>query len=296
MARVLVSGIVKRFGAIRAVSGASLAFDAGEIHAVVGENGAGKSTLLRVTAGILEPEAGEVVVDGERLRPHSAAEAIRRGIGMVEQHFALVGVMTALENVVLGVEPTRGFGRLDLVSARRKIEGVARDLGMTLAFDVPVETLGIGDRQRLEIARALYRDARVLILDEPTSVLTPGEVGALYAVLRRLATTGRAVVVVTHKLDEVRAYADRVMRRGEVVSTRALASEAGQRDEDVRVIADQIMGGRAPEPAPKHRRAAGEPVLEARGLTMGRALQGVDLEVRAGEIVGIAGVEGNGQR
>jgi simple sugar transport system ATP-binding protein len=293
-----VHAVDKRFGAVRAVFGASVAFERGKIHAVVGENGAGKSTLLKIAAGLLVPDAGETRIDGAPLTPHTPAEAIRRGVGMVQQHFALVDVFTALENVVLGAEPVGALGRLDLAAARAIASTFARELGAELPLDAHVESLGVGERQRLEIARALYRDARVLILDEPTAVLTPGEASALYATLRRLAEAGRAIVVVTHKLDEVRDHADvvTVMRKGEVIETRPMAKS----DADVRALADAIMGANAAAPvareAHEKRRNAGDPVIALTNVTLGRALRGLSLAVAAGEIVGIAGVEGNGQR
>jgi simple sugar transport system ATP-binding protein len=296
-------GVGKWFGALHAVKGVSLEANAGRVLAVCGENGAGKSTLLKIAAGVLRPDEGRVLVDGTELAPHTAREAIRRGVGMVQQHFALVGTLTALENVVLGVEPTRGAGVLDLRSARKKMEDVLRELGADLPLDAPVEELGVGDRQRLEIARALYRDAKVVILDEPTAVLTPGEAKSLYATLRRLADARRAIVVVTHKLDEVREHADEVLvlRRGERVLARSLGERdahraAGGRAEAMDEIARAIMGGDPPRPRERAQRARGEVALVLDGVTHGRALRGVSFEVHAGEIVGIAGVEGNGQR
>jgi simple sugar transport system ATP-binding protein len=293
-----LDGVDKRFGAIHAVRGARLAFERGRIHAVVGENGAGKSTLLRIAAGLLVPVAGEARVDGRRLDPHTPAEAIRRGVAMVQQHFALVEAFSALENIVLGVEPARApFGRLDLGVARGRVAAIARELGAEIPLDARVRSLGVGDRQRLEIARALYREAKVVILDEPTAVLTPGEAEALYATLRRLASAGRAVVVVTHKLEEVKDHADvaTVMRRGVVLETREVART---RDE-VRRLADAIMGAEPAAPVARiatEKRPIGDVVLAVKGLRVGRELRGVSLDVRAGEIVGIAGVEGNGQR
>jgi simple sugar transport system ATP-binding protein len=294
-ARLEVRGVDKRFGATHAVRGASLAFEAGRIHAVVGENGAGKSTLLRIAAGLLVPDGGGTWIDGRPLAPQTPAEAIRRGVGMVQQHFALVEAFTALENIVLGVEPRRGpFGALDLDVAARKIEAIARELDVAIPLDARVASLGVGDRQRLEIARTLYRDAQVVILDEPTTVLTAGEADALYATLRRLAEAGRAVVVVTHKLDEVRDHADvaTVMRRGAIVETRSVERTAA----GARALADAVMGGEAAPAVERSERRHGEVVLRIERLIVGRALRGVDLEVRAGEVVGVAGVEGNGQR
>jgi simple sugar transport system ATP-binding protein len=293
---LVVREVDRRCGAIQALRGASLEILPGRVHAVVGENGAGKTSLLKIAAGLIVPDAGDVHIDGARLAPHTAAEAIRRGVGMVQQHFALVDVFTALENVVLGVEPTRALGRLDLRAARAKVEQVARELGTTLPLDARVESLGVGDRQRLEIARTLYRDARFLILDEPTAVLTPAECDALYVTLRRLADAGRAVVVVTHKLDEVRDHADivTVLRKGEVIETRAITRGGGEAE--MKALAQAIMGSGVPSPVTREAGTRGDPVITVSGVSLGRALRGVSLSVRAGEIVGVAGVEGNGQR
>ena len=305
MTTLAAHDVDKRFGEVHAVDRASLSIEPGRIHAVVGENGAGKSTLLKIMAGIALPDAGSVTVDGARLAPHSPAEAIRRGVGMVQQHFALVDVFTALENVVLGAEPVGPLGRLDLAAARARVAAVSRELGAELPLDVPVSSLGVGDRQRLEITRALVRDARVLILDEPTAVLTPGEAEALYATLRRLADAGRAIVVVTHKLDEVRDHADvvTVMRKGRVVTTRAMTRGEGE----VRELAEAIMGSAPAAPSPRAAASSGdagdashagasEVVIALADVRVGRALRGLTLSVRAGEVVGVAGVEGNGQR
>jgi simple sugar transport system ATP-binding protein len=287
-----LNDVDKSFGSVHAVKRAKVAFDPGLIHAVVGENGAGKSTLLKIGAGLVVPDIGEVRAFGERLAPHTPAEALRRGVGMVQQHFALVEAFTALENVVLGAEPSR-WGRLDLASARSRVARIGRELGRELPLDAPVATLGVGDRQRIEIARALYREARVLILDEPTAVLTPGEAEALYRTLRALAEAGRAVVVVTHKLDEVRDHADvvTVVRRGTLIETREVQRSA----EDVARLAEAIMGHEDTGAAPRVARALGPPVIVLRDVVLGRALRGVSLQVRAGEVVGVAGVEGNGQ-
>jgi simple sugar transport system ATP-binding protein len=293
-AALSVERIEKRYGPVQAVAGVTLAFAAGRIHAVVGENGAGKSTLLKVAAGIVAADAGEVKVRGERLQPHTAREAISRGVGMVQQHFALVGALTAIENVMLGAEPVRGLV-LDVAAARARASAVAREMGVTLAWDAPVATMGVGDRQRLEIVRTLVRDARVLILDEPTAVLTPGEASALYATLRRLAAGGRAVVVVTHRLDEVRDHADdvSVLRRGRLVSTGAF----DRSDEALRAVTRDIMGEEPPAPIERRRGSGrGDVRLELRDVRVAPGLRGATLTVRAGEIVGVAGVEGNGQR
>lgn len=283
----------KRFGDCLSVDGADLRVFAGRIHAVVGENGAGKTTLLKMGAGQLVPTAGHVEVDGRRLEPHTPREALRRGVGMVAQHFSLVPTMTGLENVMLGAEPVRALGALDFAAARARVARVADELGTALELDVPVRDLDIGARQRLEIARVLYRDARVVILDEPTAVLTWSEAEALYRTLRRLADAGRAVVVVTHKLGEVRAHADAVtvLRRGRVVSSR---HDFGA-SRDVDELAKEIMGEEPPPEPPREARARGDVVLELEGVRLRRALTGLSLAVHAGEIVGVCGVEGNGQ-
>ncbi len=188
----------------------------------MGENGAGKSTLLRIAAGILAADEGEIWTFGERPARYDARCAQSLGVAMVQQHFALFEGLTALENIIIGAEPAHAGGRLDLATAAERAAQVLGQIGTSMPLHAKVGTLGVGDKQRLEIARVLFRNARVIILDEPTAILTPGEVGALYVTLRRLASEGRAVVVVTHKLDEVDAHADvvTVMRRGETRGTR----------------------------------------------------------------------------
>jgi simple sugar transport system ATP-binding protein len=300
--------VERRCGDVLAVRPATVSFRAGRIHAVCGENGAGKTTLLKIVAGMMVPDAGYVEAFGTALTPHTPREAIRRGVGMVLQHFALVPVFTALENIVLGAEPVSALGVIDLAAARKKAEAVAKELGVDLRLDAKVESLGVGDRQRLEIARALYRDAKLLILDEPTAVLTKGEVTALYATLRRLAEGGTGVVVVTHKMDEVRDYADvvTVMRRGEVLFTKEIQrGEGADLDQQIGDVAKAIMGGersdrregltRRDEKDEEDELGNVDAVIELRGVVSGRALRGIDLNVRAGEIVGVAGLEGNGQ-
>jgi simple sugar transport system ATP-binding protein len=298
-----VHAVEKRFGETFAVRGATCAFRAGEIHAVCGENGAGKSTLLKLVAGMLVPDAGEVVVGSTPLEPHTPREGIRRGVAMVLQHFALIPVFTTLENIVLGAEPGQ-LGLIDHAAARARIEAIGVELGAKLPLDARVESLGIGDRQRIEIARALFRDARLVILDEPTAVLTKTEAAALYATVRRLADAGKGIVVVTHKMDEVRTHADvvSVMRRGELVFTKGL-DRSGDVDAQVEEVTAAIMGAVASTRRSESRAApvdscfdAAEEVLVMKDVRVGRGLAGASLTLRAGEIVGVAGVEGNGQR
>ncbi|AKV02147.1 Nucleoside ABC transporter, ATP-binding protein [Labilithrix luteola] len=302
LARAL--NVEKRCGVdVIAVKGATCTFESGVIHAVCGENGAGKTTLLKMVAGMSVPDKGRIEVGGSILAPHTPREAIARGVAMVLQHFALIPVFTVLENLVLGAEPTGPVGMLDVDAARRRAERVAQELGVSLALDQRVESLGIGDRQRLEIMRALFRDAKLLILDEPTAVLTKVEAASLYATLRRLASAGKGIVVVTHKMDEVREHADyvTVLRRGELVFTRALdrSGQAVPIATQVDDVTAAIMGaGRAGARSTRSAvQVASEApvVLDVKNVRAG-PLDDVSLTVRAGEIVGIAGVEGNGQR
>lgn len=287
---------------MQAVDEVSCVFRSGEIHAVCGENGAGKSTLLKIASGMFVPDSGEVVVGGTVLEPHTPSEGIERGIAMVLQHFALVPVFTVFENIVLGAEPTNRLGVLERKAARAKIEAIARDLGTELPLDTPIEDLGVGDRQRVEIARALFRDARLIILDEPTAVLTKTEASALYATLRRLADQpGKGIVVVTHKMDEVRAHADvvSVMRRGKLLFTEAIDRE-GAIDVQIERVTSAIMGAvtrRARDELASSARLppSPEPVLVVEGLETKGGLVSTSFKVHAGEIVGIAGVEGGGQ-
>lgn len=298
-----VRAVECRCGNVMAVRGVSCAFRPGEVHAVCGENGAGKTTLLKLVAGMLSPDAGDVFVGETRLDPHTAREAIRRGVAMVLQHFALVPVLTTLENIVLGSEPTGPLGVIDRDAARVRIEAIAAELGVVLALDAPVETLGIGDRQRIEIVRALFRDAELVILDEPTAVLTKTEAASLYTMVRRLAAAGKGVVVVTHKMDEVREFADvvTVLRRGELVFTRTIdrSGDVGaQVDEVTRAIMGAVPSSR--DDVASIEPSAGEVVLEMRDVSVDRpgasGLVEVSLTLRAGEILGIAGIEGNGQK
>src|SRR5262245_58636696 len=188
-----ITEVTRRFGRTVAVDSASARFDPGEIHAVLGENGAGKSTLLKLAAGVLEPSSGTVNVGGSPLRPARPAEAARRNVLMVHQHFMLVGAFTALENLILGNEPVLAGGRLDEGRARREIEALAKRTGLAVPLDTPADELGVGEKQRLEILRVLHRGALALLLDEPTAVLTPLEANDLYATLRALAKEGRTV-------------------------------------------------------------------------------------------------------
>ena len=288
-------GIVKCYGSLRANDGIDLDVARGEIHAVMGENGAGKSTLMGVLYGMLTPDAGTIVRDGVAVRFGSPAEAIAQGMGMVHQAFRLFPSLTVWENIVYGREPRRGC-LTDRAAARRAVAALADRYGLAVDPAVRVAQLSVGVRQRVEILKALYREARVLILDEPTAVLTPPERDALFTVLKRLAADGRSVILVTHKLDEVMAASDRVtVLRGGRVAARLATRETTARA-IVRAMTGRVLAAR---PA-RTLMPPGGAVLEADAITVrggdGRVLvAAASCAVHEGEIVGIAGVAGNGQ-
>ena len=287
--------IVKRFPGVLANDHANLTIQGGEIHALLGENGAGKSTLMQILYGFHSMDSGEILIDGERVHLGSPKDAIALGIGMVHQEFMLVRQFSVVENTVLGLKEGSG-PQLDLQRASKRLKELSDRHGLALDPAAKVESLPVGGQQRVEIVKLLYRDARLLILDEPTAVLTPQEKDRLFAVLRGLRTDGRSVVIVTHKLAEVMEIADRVtvMRDGQVVATRTIGSTSEQ--ELTRLMVGREVNLRAD----KSSQVRGEPVLQITQLRVsdetGREkVRGLSLEVHAGEILGIAGVDGNGQ-
>jgi general nucleoside transport system ATP-binding protein len=288
-------GITKRFGSLTANDAIDLAVGDGEIHAILGENGAGKSTLMNVVYGLLQPDEGSISVDGREIKINSPLDALAAGIGMVHQHFMLIPVFTVAENIVLGHEKTKRLGILDLEGARKEILRVSAEYNFEIDPDALVENLPVGLQQRVEIIRALIYDAKVLILDEPTAVLTPQETDELLRNMKKLKARGTSIVFITHKLREVKEAADKItiIRRGKVVGT---ASPSASQEE----LASLMVGRPVSLDVDKNAAKLGGVTLAVSNLTIsdhtGRSLvKNVSFEVRAGEVLAVAGVQGNGQ-
>ncbi len=310
---VELKGITKRFPGVVANRDICLSVAKGHIHAVVGENGAGKSTLMKILYGMQRPDEGEIRIDGSAVSFHTPADAIAAGIGMVHQHFMLADNLTVLENVILGSEPRKGGLAIDFGSARKKIREISDAYGLGVDPDALVEDLGVGDRQRVEILKVLYRGARILILDEPTAVLVPHEVDELFDNLRVLVREGLTILFISHKLDEVLKVADAitVIRRGTTVAS------VDPREVTARKLAELMVGSELPSPETRESTVTDVVTLEVSGLTMadpgaGPVAKGASAEelraagvrlllddisftIHKGEVLGIAGVEGNGQ-
>jgi general nucleoside transport system ATP-binding protein len=288
-------GITKRFGSLVANDAIDLELRRGEIHALLGENGAGKSTLMNVLYGLLQPDEGEIHLDGEPVKIDSARRAIGLGIGMVHQHFMLVPVMTVAENLVLGTEPHSG-PLMDYKEAAARTRELSERFGLAVRPEAKVQDLGVGAQQRVEILRALFRGAKVLVLDEPTAVLTAQESQDLFRVLRTLKEEGTSIVFISHKLNEVLDVSDRVtvLRRGKKIDTVQTEGSTERSLASLMVGREVLLRVEKPEHKP------GEPLLQVRDLHVSDdrglpAVRGVSFEVRAGEIVGVAGVDANGQ-
>lgn len=292
---VEMRGITKRFPGIIANDQISFAVKKGEIHALLGENGAGKSTLMNVLFGLYEQDEGDILVRGEKVKVKNPNDANRLGIGMVHQHFMLVEPFTVTENIILGMEPTKG-GSIDIKSARDKVVEISKRYGLAVDADAKVEDISVGMQQRVEILKILYRGADILIFDEPTAVLTPQEIEELMDIMRSLVKEGKSIILITHKLKEIMAVSDvvTVIRRGKVVGS------VNTSETNPNALAAMMVGKEVSFEVKKKEATPGSVVLEVKDVTAVEAngvksLDSINLEVRAGEIVGIAGVDGNGQ-
>jgi simple sugar transport system ATP-binding protein len=290
-------GITKRFPGVVADDHVDFDLRRGEVHALLGENGAGKSTLMNILYGLYKPDEGEILIGGKEVSFHSAKDAIEAGIGMVHQHFMLIPVMTVAENIVLAQEPTRAGVFLDFDAARERVRHLSETFRFAIDPDALVERISVGQQQRVEILKALYRRADILILDEPTAVLTPQESQELFGILRTLVKEGMSVIFITHKLNEVLEIADRitVLRRGKKIDTIPRAGATEEALARMMVGRDVLLRVQKTTATP-----AEDPLLDVRDLMVEDdrglpAVRGVSFTVRAGEIVGLAGVEGNGQ-
>ena len=288
-------GITKRFGALVANDQIDLSVAPGQVHALLGENGAGKTTLMNVLYGLLQPDQGEILLDSQEVHFHSPKDAIAAGIGMVHQHEVLVPVFTVAENVTLGIEETRRAGLLDRRKARKDVRELSHRYGLEIDPDALVENLPVGIQQRVEIVKALVREATVLILDEPTAVLTPGETEDLFRIMRELREGGRSIIFISHKLKEVQAIADNItiIRRGKVVGERPPSTSSVE-------LASLMVGRSVQLRVSKEPARPGDVVLDitdvgVHGERGEQSVREVSFQVRAGEILGVAGVQGNGQ-
>lgn len=297
MSNVLeVIGVEKRYPGVIANRDVSLQIREATIHAIIGENGAGKSTLMKSLYGLIKPDAGQIKVFGNEVNLKSPQDAIALGIGMVHQHFKLADNATVLENVILGSEPTRFGFVVKYEEARQRLLEITKNYGLEIDPDESLSNLGVGERQRVEIAKVLFRGAKILILDEPTAVLVPQEVDELFANLRELVKKGLTVLFISHKLDEVLSIADdiTIMRQGTTVATRK------PKETNKKELAELMVGGELPKPKAGELKVSAEAILSVKDASYARAdgreiLHGVNLELHGGEIVGLAGVEGNGQ-
>ena len=314
MLAIRMEGIDKTFGSVRANRGASLEVKTGEIHALVGENGAGKSTLMKILGGLQKPDAGKMEVNGRNVTGWSTSDAIAAGIGVVHQHFMLVPTLTVAENMVLGMEPTKG-GRFDYAKAVADVEKLSAETGLAVSADTKVSDLSVGEAQRVEILKTLFRGAKILVLDEPTAVLSPPEVKELWTVLRRLRDQGGTIVLITHRLDEVVEISDviTVMRAGQTVDRLRTSETTPAQIARAMVGRDVVLSSRDEASALGTHVEKGDETetgfhpsddmtsairvndLVIMGSRNTRAVDGVTFSIRPGEILGIAGVEGNGQ-
>lgn len=295
MNAVEMKGITKRFGSFTALQNVDFCVAEGEIHSLLGENGAGKTTLMNVLYGMLQPDEGEILISGKRAEIKRPAQAIGLGIGMVHQHFMLTPVMSVTENVITGNEPMKG-PFVDYALARKKVQEMIDRYRFGINAEAKVQTLSVGEQQRVEILKALYKGANILILDEPTAVLTPQEVEELFHVLKELKTAGKSIIIITHKLRETAAVADRVsvLRLGKMIDAGLDAKECSIND-----LALMMVGRKVDLTFTRRAQNAGSAALEVKHLTVTEKgipkLRDISLQLRKGQILGIAGIEGNGQ-
>ena len=287
--------IVKKFGDFVANDGINLTVHKGEIHAILGENGAGKSTLMNQLYGLLKPTSGQILVNGKPIEMNNPRDAIAAGIGMVHQHFMLVQPFTVTENIVLGTEPVKGV-KLDMATARKNVEDLSQRYGLAIDPDAKIEDISVSMQQRVEILKALYRGADILILDEPTSSLTPQEIEELIVIMRNLTRDGKSIIIITHKLKEIKAAAEfcTIIRQGKYIRT-VDVEEVNEND-----LASMMVGRNVTFTVDKPEMEAGDVVLDVKDLHCNdyrdvEIVKGLDLQVRRGQIVGIAGIDGNGQ-
>ena len=287
--------IVTKFGDFVANDGLNLTVHKGEIHAILGENGAGKSTLMNQLYGLLKPTSGDILVNGKKIEMNNPRDAIDAGIGMVHQHFMLVQPFTVTENIVLGTEPTKGV-KLDMATARKNVVEISERYGLSIDPDAKIEDISVGMQQRVEILKALYRGADILILDEPTSSLTPQEIVELIDIMHNLVKDGKSIIIITHKLKEIKESADfcTIIRMGKYIDT-VDVDEVDEND-----LASMMVGRKVTFVVDKPAQEPGEVVLDVKDLHCKdyrgvEIVKGLNLQVRRGEIVGIAGIDGNGQ-
>lgn len=292
--KLSMDNIHKRFGAVRANDGVHLAVREGEIHCLLGENGAGKTTLMNVLAGLYAPDAGTIVLDGTPVTFRNVQDAMARGIGMVHQHFMLVDRLTVTENLIAGIEPTRSAplpGLIDYDAALGHVQSVSERYGLRVRPHAYVGELSVGEQQRVEILKVLMRRSDLIVFDEPTAVLSPQEVDELYDIMDLLRSDGKTIIFITHKLKETLRFSDRVtvLRNGRHVGTVATTQTSAEH------LAEMMVGRRPVRRSPRQQVKPGHVLLQLQGINAEPGLQPVDLAVRSGEIVGVAGVEGNGQ-
>ncbi len=293
---VEMKNIVKMFGSFKANDGIQLTVHKGEIHAILGENGAGKSTLMNILYGLYRPTSGEIFINGKKVEIDSPNKAVELGIGMVHQHFMLVAPFTVTENIILGAEPHKSLGRVDYKKARQQVVEISQRYGLNVDPDAKIEDISVGMQQRTEILKVLYRGADILILDEPTAAITPQEIEELIQIMHNLTAEGKTVILITHKLKEIKAAADycTIIRQGKYINT-VKVDEVDEND-----LASMMVGRNVEFVVEKEDKVPGDVVLDVQDLHAidyrgVEIVKGLDLKVRKGEIIGIAGIDGNGQ-